>query len=286
MATGSTYNDLSSSFRIDESTICTLVAEVMQIIWKVLCPLHMRIPTKEKLHEIAQDFYLMWDLPHCIGAIDGSHIKIKKPKNSGFLYYSYKKIFSIILQGVVDAQYKFISIDVGGYGHQHDSTTFHNSSFYHALKNRTIILPEDDELPNSDIILPYFFFIGDGAYPLTEYLMKPYPGKNLHAHKRAFNNRLSRARMVVECAFGQVKQRWRIFNTTIGLNPEKCELVVKVTCILHNVIIDMETVDVQNIAEYSTACNDEEQSEIEWEVGPYGKELREELTKFVVENPI
>lgn len=157
------------------STICDLVKEVMEVLWTVLCPIHMPIPTQENLFDIAQDFYLLWDLPHCIGAIDGRHVRISRPDNSGSLYFNYKKFYSIVLQAVVDARYKFISIDVGGYGHQHDATTYRNSTLYAALQSKRIRIPEDDELPKSRTNLPYFF-VGDGAYPIQKILMKPYPG--------------------------------------------------------------------------------------------------------------
>ena len=78
-----------------ESTICNLVGEVMDVLWKKLCPVHMPIPTKEELYDITQDFYLLWDLPHCLGAIDGCHIRIKKPPKSGSLYFNYKKFFRL-----------------------------------------------------------------------------------------------------------------------------------------------------------------------------------------------
>lgn len=38
--------------------------------------------------------------------------------------------FSIVLQGVSDANYKFITIDVGGYGKQSDGGTFRASSLF------------------------------------------------------------------------------------------------------------------------------------------------------------
>ncbi|XP_008213174.1 putative nuclease HARBI1 [Nasonia vitripennis] len=135
-------------------------------------PIHMPVPTQERLFDIAQDFYLLWDLPHYVGAIDGRHVRIKRPNSSGSLYFNYKKLYSIVLPAIVDAKYKFICIDVGGYGHQHDATTLRNSTFYAALKDKTIELPEEDELPKSRKYLPYFF-VGDRAYPIHTYLMKP-----------------------------------------------------------------------------------------------------------------
>ena len=117
------------------------------------------------------------------------HVRIKKPDNSGSLYYNYKKIFSIVLQAVVDTRYRFIIIDVGGYGCQHDATTFRYSTLYKALEMKNLKLPEDDELYNSHTVSLYFF-VGDGAYPLNKDLIKPYPGKRLSEHQKLFNARL------------------------------------------------------------------------------------------------
>ncbi|KAF6028318.1 hypothetical protein EB796_013369 [Bugula neritina] len=51
-------------------------------------------------------------------------------------------------------------------------------------------------------LLPYVFF-GDEAVPLKPYMMRPFPARKLdNNHKQVFNYRLSRARRVVENAFG------------------------------------------------------------------------------------
>lgn len=202
----------------------------------------MPVPTEEQLSEIAEEFYTTWNFPHCIGAIDVSHIEINKPPNTGSMYINYKNFFSITLQAVVDAKYKFISIDAGGYGRQHDSATFRSSKFYAALSRQIIKIPKADELPDSRTVAPYFF-VGDGAYPLMEHLLKPYPGHQLSASQRLFNKRLSRARLVVECAFGKLYQKWQIFYTKIQCLPDKVVIIAKCACIFHNVIIDLEGED-------------------------------------------
>ena len=61
-------------------------------------------------------------------------------------------------------------------------------------------LPNDDALPNG-VIAPYAF-VGDDAFALKKFIMKPYPQQNLTAGKRVYNYKHSRARKLLENLFG------------------------------------------------------------------------------------
>ncbi|XP_023246670.1 protein ALP1-like [Copidosoma floridanum] len=242
LATGSTYSELSFTFRTGISTVSSIVIECMKVIWSKLQPLHMPVPTEQDFVRIAKRFYDKWDMPNCLGAIDGRHVRIKRPAHSGLLYYNYKKIFSIVLQAVFDADYKYLFIDVGNYGHQSDGGTFRSSNFYKALTSNILKIPRSSKLPGSNMSVPYFF-VRDGAYPLLEYVMKPYPDKNVSSEKTNFNARLSRARVVAENGFARTSQLWRIYYTKIEKTPTVVDWIVKSTCVLHNMIIDVEKVN-------------------------------------------
>ena len=64
--------------------------------------------------------------------------------------------------------------------------------------------------------------------------MKPYGQRGLDMNKRIFNYRLSRARRVVENAFGILANRFRVYESAFPLDPEKVEKIVLATCVLHN----------------------------------------------------
>ena len=98
-------------------------------------------------------------------------------------------------------------------------------------------IPNPEPLNNASNIgsLPYCF-VADEAFPLLTNLMRPFPGRNSNQAQEAYNYRLSRARRVVENAFGILANRWRVFHTKIGTSPGIAIKIVKACCVIHNMI--------------------------------------------------
>ena len=236
LATGNSYRSLAYSFRVPHNTISTFVGDVCEAIIAEYGAEVVTLPdTEEGWLEVSNNFGTRWNFHNAIGAIDGKHIAIKAPSNSGSLYHNYKGFFSIILLGVVDADCKFMWADVGANGSTSDCAVFNQSALRTALEDNTLGLPPPRPLPGDDTPLP-FFLIGDDAFPLREWMMKPYSSRQLSEEERIFNYRLSRARRIVENAFGILANRFRCLLTTMQQDLENVKSIVLACICLHNVM--------------------------------------------------
>ena len=126
-------------------------------------------------------------------------------------------------------------LGLGGYGRTSDSGSLRNSAFGEALRDGTLDLPPARVISGAEQRGPLpHVFVGDEAFPLMTHLLRPFPGQHHTQEKRVFNYRLSRARLVVECAFGILASRWRMYRRVIGTSPVVAEVCVRATCVLHN----------------------------------------------------
>jgi hypothetical protein len=133
---------------------------------------------------------------------------------------------------VVDAIYYFRVVNVGAYGKGSDGGTLRDTAFGQALQDSTLEFPPPASLPGAEDLgpVPHVLF-GDEAFPLRPNLMRPYAGCQLPLPKpvRIFNKRLSCARLFVECAFGILAARWRMYWSVLGLSHSNVDACVKAT---------------------------------------------------------
>ena len=111
-------------------------------------------------------------------------------------------------------------VDIGSYGRHSDSAILENSAFYREYIDGKSTLPPKP-LPGTDIPVPHVF-VDDEGFALQTYLMRPYPKAGIitDPRKRRFNAQLSRARRVVENAFGILAMKWRVFLRSIETDVE------------------------------------------------------------------
>ena len=109
-------------------------------------------------------------------------------------------------------------------------------------------IPEPRKLPKSgdpcwdeDSYEPIpFAIVGDDAFQLTSYMLKPYKGRSLTDEQTIFNYRLSRFRRCSENAFGIWAARFRVFLSRINLRSRtKITKVILAGVVLHNMLCEM-----------------------------------------------
>lgn len=189
--------------------------------------------TSDDWLSVAKVFGERWNYPNCVGSVDGKHVVIQCPPLSVATHRNYKGTFSIILMALVDGNYNFMYAHAGTPGKASDGGVFVGTSLYGPLE-REELLPEPRPLPGSDQPMP-FIIVADDAFPLTQYMMKPY-STNIEkgTHERIYNYRHSRARRIVENAFGVMASVFRVFRRSIPLTPEHTTSVVLACVHLHN----------------------------------------------------
>lgn len=242
LATGDSFRTIGYNYRVGNNTVSLIVKDVCNALWIHLQPIYMKLPTESEWEVIAEDFNDKWQFPNCLGAVDGKHISIKCPSQSGSNYFNYKKFYSVVLLAVVDAHKRFIIIDVGSMGRFSDGGIFADSAFGHKLQNGQLNLPNHKPLTPDGDPTP-FVFIGDQAFPLQKHFMRPYPRSTCldNRAKNTFNYRLSRARNVVENAFGILTARFRVFRRLFECQLELVDVITKTTCVLQNYLMSSRT---------------------------------------------
>ena len=198
-STNTEYGTIGHLFAVSKESVCMIVhAVLLFIISPILKSKMIKFPKGAELDRVLHGYEEKWGFPQCGGAIDGSHIPIIGPNVDRANYYNRKGWYSIILQAVVDDRYRFTDIMEGCPGSVHDARVFANSKLFKKGEDGTLFPNINREI--SGVQVPVVL-LGEPAYPLLPWLMKPY-SDDVYLQ-------LSSARMTVENSFGRLKGRWR-----------------------------------------------------------------------------
>ena len=233
LATPVEYRTIAHLFGVARSTVCEIVHETAQSIVSVLLKHYLYFPTGAQLDDVIRGFESKWGFPQCAGAIDGSHIPVRAPTLNHTDYYNRKGWYSIIIQAVVDHNYIFRDVCIGRPGSVHDARVLANSTLYEKATSQKILNGHVKQMMGHDIPA---VLVGDSGYLLLTWIMKPYAHNTcLTRAQKSYNYRLSRARIVVENAFGRLKARWRRLLKPNDMLIENVPNLVAACCVLHNI---------------------------------------------------
>lgn len=231
LAHGNSYITIGPNFNVGKSTVIEAVQDVVE----ALCDLkneYIKFPsTNREILTTRETFNDLTDLPNVVGAIDGTHIKIKTPKESRPDYFSRLQQHDVVVQVVADREKRFLDVAAGFPGSMHDSRVLRNSSLYRRITNNELFLGPTVRVGRREI-RPVL--LGDSAYPLSTWLLKPYHEGTNDPEEINFNKELSRARVSVECAFGILKGHWRILQKRLDSDIAFTNQIIIACCVLHN----------------------------------------------------
>ena len=212
----SDYRTIANLFGLGRSTVCSIVNTVCEQIASRFIKKYIYLPTRNETREIMKQFEKVSGFPQAVAALDGCHIRIKAPNKN--LKYFFRDVF------------------VGWTGKSHDARIFKNSPLYKECQNRSFLPINMSKQIGNVEVAP--LILGDSAYPLENWLMKPYSDRgNLNPDEVNFNFALSGIRVVVENAFGRLKGRFQCIAKRIDTSLEHTINIVTTCCILHNFCI-------------------------------------------------
>jgi len=230
MATKQSCRELGELFSISQSSVSRVTSQVASLVVRRLSEKYIRVPTTYgAMCRIASGFEKLNNsgFPGIVGVVDGTRIILdRKPVVDGAAYFDRKKNYSIAMQAVVDSQGLFLDIDVGWPGSVHDARIWQNSPYLRFMNE----LMDDLHTQYPD---ERWVVLGDSAYPLSVWLMKPYAIEN-DAERLSFNTALAKARVAVEHAFGRLKQRWRRLKLLDAAYVDSAVQWIHACVILHN----------------------------------------------------
>ncbi|CAC5422456.1 unnamed protein product [Mytilus coruscus] len=192
-----------------------------------LLPKYITWPSRNQIPRTVQKIKEKKGFPGVLGAIDGTHIPIRTPREFHENYINRKSFHSINLQGICDSNMHFLDVFCGWPGSVHDSRVFKNSPIHGIVENNT-----EKMFPGNTHLL------GDSAYGLTTWLMTPFKDYgNLNRNQKRYNFVHSSTRMMIEHAFGALKGRFHRLKFIDMLDLNKAVKVAFICYVLHELCL-------------------------------------------------
>ena len=217
----STIWDISSKFGIAEGTVILFTSRIISVL-KSLKSQVIIWPCDTYHQEVHNGFEEKQGFSNVIGALDGTHINLLEApcKINKDVYFTRKRRYAIHLQAVVDHRGLFTFYDIGYPASVHDAKVFRNSKLY---------LCKDQLFEEQDYLL------ADSAYPISTTVIPTFKNP-LRNRQRRFNRKHSKSRIVIEQAFGRLKNRFQLLKELRTKKTETATDIIEVSLILHNLV--------------------------------------------------
>ncbi|XP_071635288.1 putative nuclease HARBI1 [Temnothorax longispinosus] len=244
MATPDSYRSVATKFGVGRATAFRALRRVTYALHCV-APRFIRWPRDQIALNVMERFQRSCGFPNIVGAIDGTHIKIRAPVEDANSYINRKGFHSMNVQVVCDSQGLFTHCYAGQPGSVHDARVFRNSPVARFLEFPEEYFPNDSHI------------IGDAAYGIHPHIMVPFRNNgHLTIRQTNFNFCLSSSRMAVERAIGQLKICFRILLDCLPLiDIKKIPEFIIACCVLHNICILQNDEMLIGVCEHDNEIN-------------------------------
>lgn len=203
---------------------------------------------------------------NCLGALDGTHMKVTVPTNLKGRYRSRKADITTNVLAVCAPDMQFIYVLPGWEGSAHDGR----------------VLRDAISRPNGLCVPQGCYYLADAGYTNANGFLAPYRGQRYHlggwtaqnppcSAEEYFNMCHARARNIIERSFARLKGRWVILRSA-SYFPVKMQCRIIMACaLLHNLILQKMPIDPMETEEQlvadSTEINEGEVGEPEFIMG-------------------
>lgn len=228
-ANKNSYREISNLFNMSQSTFLIHMKAILDFFTDISKTVIKFPEADEEKQQVAEEFKQIASFKDVIGCIDGCYLPIRKPANKiRSTYINRHDMLSITLQGICDANKKFLDVCIGSPSKIHDARIF-------------ALSPISDRLPT--VCQQRYHILGDAAYPIREYLLTPYRHVgNITAKQRRYNIKHAQTRVKIENAFGLLKTRFRQLMRMDFFTVERMCKFVMACCVLHNMCIGMDDI--------------------------------------------
>ncbi|XP_068339859.1 protein ANTAGONIST OF LIKE HETEROCHROMATIN PROTEIN 1-like [Pyrus communis] len=277
LASGESQVSVGAAFGVGQST-------VSQVTWRFIEALeerakhHLKWPDLNRIEEIKSEFEASFGLPNCCGAIDGTHIIMTLPTvQTSDDWCDPEENYSMLLQGIVDHEMRFLDIVTGWPGGMTVSRLLKCSGFYKLCEGGQRLNGNARSLSGGVEIREYL--VGGVGYPLLPWLITPFESNAGTASISSFNATHEAARSLAVRAFSQLKGTWRILSKVMW-RPDKRKLpsIILVCCLLHNIIVDSGDIldpDVALSGHHDSGYGEQSCKQVD----PLGRTMRDNLIK-------
>ena len=238
LASGARLIEIGEHFGLAKSTVSKIVHKFVDALTSYQSRFIYLPRNATQATRVKRGFFLQRGFPNCCGALDISHVNMELPQyENRCAWYDRNKNYFMSVQCVVDMNLRFMDVFAGFPGSVNDKRILRNSAFKRCVDSGAY-LSGDSFVDGNFSIREYI--VADGGFTLQDWCMIPYVLPAMEA-QRQFNFLLSSTRIVVERAFGRLKQVWRYCHGKIICpDPTRLSQTILACCIMHNILIGMD----------------------------------------------